>query len=136
MSHDRALLEATCDELLVFNGRGGVRHFHGRYSEWAGKVEAEQQQAKLAPQPTPPRAKEPPTPQPKPKTSAKPKVSLSKIEARIEQIEERIKEIDFLMMKPDVYTDGERCRDLKAERAGLQAEIEPLEREWARRAEA
>ena len=40
ISHDRALLEATCDRLLVFEGPGRVRPFTGRYSDWQRRREA------------------------------------------------------------------------------------------------
>ena len=34
ISHDRALIEATCTTLIVFDGGGGVSLFNGRYSDW------------------------------------------------------------------------------------------------------
>ncbi len=37
ISHDRALIDATCDHLLVLDGAGGVEVFHGNYSEWHEK---------------------------------------------------------------------------------------------------
>ena len=37
ISHDRALLEATCDRLLVLDGNGGAVEFAGRYSQWLEK---------------------------------------------------------------------------------------------------
>ena len=37
ISHDRALLETTCDRLIAFDGEGHVEFFQGRYSEWEAK---------------------------------------------------------------------------------------------------
>ena len=34
ISHDRALIDATCEHLLVFDGVGGVEIYHGNYSQW------------------------------------------------------------------------------------------------------
>ncbi len=34
ISHDRALIDATCDHLLVLDGLGGARVYHGNYSEF------------------------------------------------------------------------------------------------------
>ena len=35
ISHDRALIDATCDHLLVLDGQGGAEVFLGTWSEWA-----------------------------------------------------------------------------------------------------
>ena len=50
-------------------------------------------------------------------------------------MESRIREIDGLMCDPEVYGDHARCTALGEERAGLMRDLEPLEFEWARRAE-
>jgi len=34
ISHDRALIDAVCDHLLILDGEGGVTVFHGNYTEW------------------------------------------------------------------------------------------------------
>jgi hypothetical protein len=39
------------------------------------------------------------------------------------------------MMDPEVYTNGKKSKKLQAERTTLSEELEPLEFEWARRAE-
>ena len=63
------------------------------------------------------------------------KLSLKELEKQIERTASRIREIDELMMDPDVYTDGARTRKLQSERASLAEELEPLEFEWSCRAE-
>ena len=129
VTHDRALLEATCDRLVVFDGRGGVGLFHGRYSAWA------EQPPEHRPRPpeTGPAA-------PRPKRPAAPTrrkgLSLKAIEEHIEALEARIGEIDEKLLDPAVYEDGPQCRALRADRAQRAAELAPLEAEWARRAEA
>lgn len=37
ISHDRALIDATCDHLLIFDGHGGVETFNGNYTDWHEK---------------------------------------------------------------------------------------------------
>jgi len=41
ISHDRALIDATCQHLLVLDGKGGAEVFHGNYTEWHRKQIAE-----------------------------------------------------------------------------------------------
>ncbi len=132
VTHDRALLDATCDKLLVFDGEGALRLFHGRYSHWSAR--RDQQRS----------AKEPAAPQTVHKRRpAKPEapigggisaLSLSKIEQRIELLEQRKSEIDGEMLDPKVYRDGPRCKALQQERAQLTEELSEVEKEWARRA--
>lgn len=142
ISHDRALIDATCDHLLVLDGRGGSEVFAGTYSEWHDKAvrRREQSEAKPAPRkPAPPPSNgkaEVPTPgakdEPKSKYSWMP---LEKIEERIEHLEGRVREIDRELADPDVWTDVDRANRLTGERDGLKAELEPLEAEWVRKAE-
>ena len=140
VTHDRALLDATCDKLIVFGGDGGtVRWFHGRYSHWLEQQQHERhakaaetvgaRQAavrKLARQPARSTATKPHT-----GMSA---LSMHKLEQQIEQIERRIEEIDERVADPEVYRDGEKCKGLQRERAELAQSLSPLEAEWAQRA--
>ena len=134
VTHDRALLEATCDQLLIFDGRGGLRHFPGRYSAW---MRRERDDAR----PTAPSAKTAGRSRRSthraqtPKAGVSSAVSLSKLEARIEMIQGRIVGIDEQLLDPAVYTDGAKCKSLQDKRTALHAELDPLETEWSRRAE-
>jgi len=40
ISHDRALIDATCDHLLILDGKGNAEVFHGNYTEWHEKHSA------------------------------------------------------------------------------------------------
>ena len=148
ISHDRALIEATCTTLLIFDGEGSIRVFNGRYSEWMEierKQEAEAEAKIVADRDraaTKERAakakKETSKPASKKRSnapSAHSKLSLKELEKRIEHTERRIREIDDSMMDSKVYTDGKKTRKLQQERERLSAEIEPLEFEWSCRAE-
>jgi len=119
VTHDRALLEATCTQLLVFDGSGGVKLFHGRYSEWAESKQdqvARERRSRKTPRKAPVKRRAP-------------------TERRIEALEGAIRQIDQELLDPAVYTDGPKCNALQAKRAGLSDELAPLEAEWARRAE-
>ena len=138
ISHDRALLEATCDRLIVFSHGEPPRVFDGHYSEWIRRSEAEA--AAAVPEAAPVRKSRPSKPRPEAEEPVRPagpfaRLSLRDLEARIEAMEEQIGELDTQMLQPEVYTDGDRCRTIQAERTARQDDLEELESEWARRAE-
>ncbi|MEE9131072.1 MAG: ABC-F family ATP-binding cassette domain-containing protein [Phycisphaerales bacterium] len=133
VTHDRALLDATCDKLLVFDGDGALRLFHGRYSQWATR-EDQADRSPSSSQPKPVRKKRSVKTQAPPLDAGLSALSLSKIEQRIERLEQRKSQIDGEMLDPKVYRDGPRCKALRQERARLVAELSEVEKEWARRA--
>jgi ATP-binding cassette subfamily F protein 3 len=134
ITHDRALLEATCDQLLVFDGKGNVDHFRGRYSDWARRetARAREREASVERAPRPEKRRRKPVQEKKDPLA---RLSLSDLEERIEALESSVREVDEQLVDPAVYSDGKRCRALQEERARLLSEIEPLEFEWSRRAE-
>jgi ATP-binding cassette subfamily F protein 3 len=138
ITHDRALLEATCDSLIVFEGAGQVRTFPGAYSSWeARQTEAEQPRSARARQRK--RDNAPAggaDPRPRSRGQGKAQVSIARLEERIMEIQQRIDEIDERLVDPSVYADGDQCRALQAERGTLSDELRPLEDEWAERAES
>jgi ATP-binding cassette subfamily F protein 3 len=144
ISHDRALLDAVCDRLIVFDGRGGVTQFQGTLVEWLRREQARQAKVAGRRRPAAPGAPGAPKPPKKPaaasdgvqrQRSALARMSLGKLETEIETIETRIREIDRMMVDPNVYTDGKRVKALQFERATLHKKLEPLEFEWAARAD-
>lgn len=140
ITHDRMLLDHLVDELLVFDGNGGVKHFLGTYSEYAQTLENENQPPPVLPAERPkPKAKSKSDSKPKSKkkpvkqTSGVGHMNQQKLEARIEEVESRLTEIDFELANPDVFRDGEKVKALQAERTALQEELKPLEKEWSSR---
>ncbi len=129
ITHDRALLQSTCDKLIIFDGEGNVRFFHGTYTDWM-----EKQRAK--PAPVSRERKERSDGKSSNDTRSKRKAShpstknLKQIEQRIEQLSERMEAIDREMLQPEVYNDGYRCKALQGERANLERELRELEDEW------
>jgi len=155
ITHDRMLLDNLVDQLLVFDGSGGCTLFLGTYSEWLEQQQAQSDAHAKAP------VKSPPAPKPKAegknaqakknqpsKQNAKPsvkgkknsrngsasKLSQAKLESEIERLETRLNEIDFALMDPDVYADGEKVKALQDERDTLKKQLGPLETEWVERA--
>jgi ATP-binding cassette subfamily F protein 3 len=133
VTHDRALLEATCAQLLVFDGSGGVKLFHGRYSEWAESMQDQvvrERRGSKMPRKAPVKRRAPTA-----GSAGGGGMSLGTLERRIEALDRAIGQIDQELLDPAVYTDGPKCNALQAKRAKLTDELAPLEDEWARRAE-
>ena len=139
ITHDRTLLQATCDKLLVFDGRGGVKLFHGRYADWATRSRSTATLPREDPLPA--RRRRPGKRRQTARSAAGSRpaglesVNLAQLEERIESMQAQITAIDRQMIDPEVFTDGPRCKALRGERADLVQELRPLETEWARRAE-
>ncbi len=60
---------------------------------------------------------------------------LKKVESKIAGLEERDKEIDAEMEKPEVFTDGAKCQALSIEKNQILETLEALYEEWERLAE-
>ena len=149
ITHDRMLLDNLVNQLIVFDGKGHVRHFHGTYSEY---LEAMAKEAESTATPQSPKAAKPDKPSPQPPatpassrpstTTSKPprkgaitKLSQDKLEARIVEIEKQLAAIDDELAFPETYRTPARVKDLQDQRAALQAELSPLEQEWSTRAD-
>ncbi|MEZ6193930.1 MAG: ATP-binding cassette domain-containing protein, partial [Phycisphaerales bacterium] len=153
ISHDRMLLDNLATQLLVFDGQGGVRHFLGTYSEYIEtqdaqavvKDDAEQVKTKVKETKSSsakPQAAAKKNVEKKDKGGNKPKqksrfshMNQAKLEQSIEKAETKLAELDALLADPEVYKDHKRFSELHDEREKVQAELTPLEEEWARRAD-
>jgi ATP-binding cassette subfamily F protein 3 len=153
ISHDRALLEATCDKLLVFDGQGKVTEFLGTYSQWdrrqremaaeARGREEQQRTTKTKSSSAKPQAAgrggamslAPVKTETDKRLAALAKMTLEQVEKAIEQAQAKIEAIDVQLVDPQVYRDHVKAKVLQEQRDTIAAELEPLEFEWARRAE-
>jgi ATP-binding cassette subfamily F protein 3 len=152
ISHDRALIDACCEHLLVFDGRGRVEVFHGNYSDWHARElerrreqtereaeerrrrelaerqrrEAEERRARSTPSDTAPRKARNPLAH----------LSIDDLEAGIADAEARIRQIDEQLASADVWKNPARCQELGDERQRVSAELEAMEFEWISRSEA
>ena len=142
ISHDRALIDATCDHLLVLDGKGGAEIYFGNYTQWRAHKAA---QVEAAAHPTSVRSRRPSQAAPLAATRSPPGVSKSKSRFSwmgIEQIEERMGELQADILQLDeqladveLWKDAEQARAVRASREALQTELDELEEEWLRKAE-
>jgi ATP-binding cassette subfamily F protein 3 len=151
ISHDRALIDATCDHLLVLDGKGNAEVFNGSYTDWhekeldrkkrAARQEAEEKERRESAdrqrkaQAEAQAKKQQQQKAAGPSTNALARLKTDQLEQRIEKIQQRLKQIDQDLGNPDVWRDAKKSSNLSEERTRLVSELEPLEFEWARRAE-
>jgi ATP-binding cassette subfamily F protein 3 len=137
VSHDRALLEATCTQLIVFEEGRQPRLFRGRYSDFLAEEEAKTRAARE----DKPRSAGKKTrntgkaERKKPRKDPLARLTTGELEEKIEALSEEIKTLDVELADPDAWSDHARSTKLQARRKTLQDEMEPLEFEWSRRAE-
>ena len=159
ISHDRAIIDACCNKLLILDGEGHHEIFDGNYSAWAQTV-AERESRKAERDAEAKRQREQEEKRQRAQAEKKQQeqqaqkkqqgqssqrgqrsqnamslMSQGKLEAEIERIETRMKQIDREMAEPDVWSDHRKMTKLGDERAKLASELEPLEFEWMSRAE-
>jgi len=148
ISHDRALIDAACDRLLVLDGEGGCEVFLGNYTAWRRKQSERDRAAQEAQQAQKQaeekrrkeaaarqeRARAAQAKQRPPSNNALTRLRTEQLEERIERIETRIGAIDRDLADPAVWQDATRSKRLGEERTRLAQELEPLEFEWSRRA--
>jgi len=130
ISHDRALIDAVCDHLIVLDGQGGASVFDGNYTEWR-----EHQRRPANPKPSAPA---PPTPAPASDAAPAPKnrfswMPLERLEERMRDLESEIRTIDAHLGEPDIWSDPDQANALTDRRDALGAELTELEDEWLRK---
>jgi ATP-binding cassette subfamily F protein 3 len=148
ISHDRALIDATCDHILALDGHGRHEIVLGNYTDWHEKAGARarirqeeeaserrrREEAERARRESDEARKKLERAAAGPTANALSRLKQDQLEARIEKIQARLKEIDGAFSDPEVYSDHARCNRLAAERKRLMEDLEPLEFEWMRRA--
>ncbi|MDA0803564.1 MAG: ABC-F family ATP-binding cassette domain-containing protein [Planctomycetota bacterium] len=148
ITHDRALLDATCDRLIVLDGEGGVIDFDGSWTEWEARekemvVQAREASARAAEDEARKKAAEAKRAQEKAKaqsTAPQPKrrgphvrLSDTDVEKQLGAATKRNGEVEALLADPEVFKDRARSAALLNEHAGLAKKIPELEEEWLSR---
>ena len=135
VSHDRDFLDRVVTSVIYMDGSGKVEEFPGSYSELEEKLKNKPQAKKAPEKEKKDKAKAEEANQPK--TEKKQKLSYSQqrkldlLPQEIEQIEQKIQEIDEALGDSSLYNaDREKFTNLSTERANLQAELEAKENEW------
>lgn len=154
ISHDRALIDATCDHLIALDGLGGAKVFPGTYSQWHQHQEAQapndaapprgpRRDAPSKPPATPAAARSAARSAPGRGPDARPEparknpfswMRADQLEEKIGEFETRTREIDAELAEPSVWTDPDRANTLTEERDRLATELGQLEEEWLRKA--
>ncbi len=138
ISHDRALINATCDHLIVLDGKGNHQLTLGNHDDWirhqsvTTKPISTVTQENHSPLPTTS------TPNPKAeKSKSNPFSWMSDevLENKIHQLEINIAAVDQKLADPEAWTDAKLMKTLTLERQSINADLEPLENEWLHRAE-
>jgi ATP-binding cassette subfamily F protein 3 len=157
ISHDRALLDATCDHMIVLDGRGNAKVFHGGYTEWKEKDDAEkaaqardaaaQKERKEREEARQRKADEERKQAEKQRAAERARVNpqadklaeklakmkTDQIEKRIAELEAMIAKIDKDLNSGDHWHDNAKMNRLGADRKKLADELEPLEMEYFNR---
>ena len=141
ISHDRALIDAVCDHLLILDGAGGAVVFAGSYSEWKhfqdrrAADEAARREARASA--SKPKETAPPPSAASSAGSAKKSrfswMSIDKIEERIAAIEAEISELDDQLNDTEIWKQIDKANKLTSERDTLREELDELEHEWIRK---
>jgi ATP-binding cassette subfamily F protein 3 len=140
ISHDRALIDAVCDHILVLDGEGGAQLFPGTYSEW--KLHQQERErpaaANLKTNPAP-KVAVPNTSVPTSNSSTEKSrfswMPIAKIEERMNDLGIEIRKLDAELSGDDVWTDYERANRLSEQRDVYKLELDELELEWLRKSE-
>ena len=148
VSHDRALLQATCTQLIIFEEGQHPRLFRGRYSDYLAEQEATTRSKRSEkPRPSGKKAKSGDKQSNKASNKARgsgkkqtkdplSRLSTTELETSIEKLSEQLSAVDLEMAAPESWSDQKKSKRLQKQRKKLQDELEPLEFEWSRRAEA
>jgi ATP-binding cassette subfamily F protein 3 len=124
VSHDRHLLRATTEQLLVVKD-GRVEAFDGDLDEYRDAVLQRE-----APEKKVEKKEERKKQQPKPARSKNELSRLKRLEEKMAKLNARKAALETQLGDPAVYQDGDRAREVLAEQAYVAKELEALENEW------
>lgn len=135
VSHDRYFINQTATRIMdltnqaIVNYIGDYDYYLEKKDELTEKYAPAQKQAKVFEAPSESKLT---WQQQKEEQALKRKREndLKKVEARIEELEIRDKEIDDTLILPEVCTDVARCTQLSREKEALQKELEELYEKW------
>ena len=120
VSHDRHLLRATTEQLLVVRD-GKVEPFDGDLDEYRDAV-----LQKEAPAPAPKIAK----PESKPQKSKNQQSRIKRLEEQMAKLNAKKATLEAELGDPSVYQDPEKVRAVLTDQAYVVRELEALENEW------
>ncbi len=129
VSHDRFLLDATCDRLWLVAG-GAVRPFDGDLDDYTKLILQARKGAKDGAASRDPGSEPDPAPEPPPKPAVSAK-AMEKLEAQIARLTDLIAKVDEALAKPDVFKKNpEVASQLARDRENLAERLAKTEEEW------
>ena len=130
VSHDRAFLDNVVTSVMVFEGDGVVNEYIGGYADWFAKA-GETRKAEAGKAPAEELKKEKPKNAPGKKLSFKEQRELEELPQRIEQLENRQKELTSQINAPDFYKQTqEKVAGKLAELAAVETDLEQAFSRW------
>ena len=139
VSHDRHLIDATCDRLWVVSG-GNCQAFDGDlddYARWLLRAASREPGDRSADDKTAAAPKTKPG-SPAQRRQEKPlRDALRRAEKQMEKLQQQIAKLDQTLADPALYQEApERAADCAREQAELRAELEGVEADWLAAMEA
>ena len=131
VSHDRAFLDNVVTSCVVFEGDGRIREYVGGYNDWLRQRPAPELVAVTKPRPEPKPVIRPPKSATSGKLGYNERRELERLPARIEELEQRQRDLHALTADPAFYkqepvTITRRMEELRA----LEAELEAAYGRW------
>jgi len=134
VSHDRSFINAIATRVVEIRP-GRVQSFPGNYDDYLRKLAASTpttaESAPAAPAATKAeRIAAPSAERERRKAAERIRRKLSASESEIQTAEQALVELGDQLADPEVYRNGERVREIEAERSALQQRIDGLYRDW------
>lgn len=127
VSHDRYFIDRFATRIISFDGDGAVTDYNGNYKDYTAFRERQPVYERASKE-----KKKKDTRPPREKKSVSPG-KIRKIEAEIQKLEDRIKEIQRLC---DEYcTDYVKLMEMETEKSGIQTRLDELYCQWEEMAE-
>ncbi|MEN8198708.1 MAG: ABC-F family ATP-binding cassette domain-containing protein [Thermodesulfobacteriota bacterium] len=130
VTHDRFLLDSVCDQVLGFDGEGGVA-FYSDYQQWLAHLQRKEKKESPLPKGSPASA-----PPPKVKTKKAGRLSYmdqreyEQIEGKITAAEERQEALQALLDSPETAGDPGQLESVWADLQQVKEEVDGLYARW------
>ena len=131
VSHDRVFLDNVVTSCLVFEPDDGIREYVGGYTDWLRQRPALEPAPAVKPKPAAPPVPKPPKPAAPGKLSYNERRELERLPARIEELEQRQRELHAETADPEFYKRepaviARRLEELRV----LEVELEAAYQRW------
>jgi ATP-binding cassette subfamily F protein 3 len=129
VSHDRAFVNAVATRVVEVRA-GRLRTFTGNYDHYLAETLAPAESSEASPSTPSKGADARRAARSRRRSGERAARRLAEAEARILERERALEELTWRLADPAVHRDGERMKEVEAERTALRAEIDGLYRDW------